>query len=41
MQVEKANSAPNLLSSYTLLSRALLMQGKLDDARQVARHAAR
>lgn len=36
-EFEKEKSDPDATSAYTLLSRALLMEGKLDDARRAAR----
>jgi tetratricopeptide (TPR) repeat protein len=36
----KEKSDPNASSAYTLLSRALLMQGKLDQAREAVQHGA-
>ena len=38
-EFEKEKSDPDSSSAYTLLSRALLMQGKLDDARTTAQRA--
>lgn len=38
-QFEKTNSSPDVVSGYASLSRALLMQGNLDQARQAAQHA--
>jgi DNA-binding winged helix-turn-helix (wHTH) protein/tetratricopeptide (TPR) repeat protein len=39
-EFEKEKSDPDLSSAYTLLSRALLMQGKLDEARTTAQRGA-
>lgn len=39
-EFEKEKSDPDSSSAYTLLSRALLMQGKLDEARKAARRGA-
>ena len=39
-QFEKEKNDPDASSAYTLLSRALLLQGKLDQARQAAQHGA-
>ena len=38
-QFEKEQSDPDSASAYTVLARALLMQGKLDEARAAAQHA--
>jgi hypothetical protein len=38
-QFEKADSGPDIVSGYTTLSRALLMQGKVDGSREAAQHA--
>ncbi len=38
-QFQKATSAPDLVSGYTILSRALLMQEKLDEARKAVQGA--
>ncbi len=37
-QFEKENSAPDAASAYTILSRALLLQGKVADARKAITH---
>ena len=39
-EFEKEKASPDETSAYTLLSRALLAQGKLDDARKAIQHAA-
>lgn len=39
-EFEKEKSDPNSSSAYTLLSRALLLQGKVDDARKAAQRGA-
>jgi eukaryotic-like serine/threonine-protein kinase len=39
-QFEKANSEPDILSAYVLLSRAMLAEDKWDEARKAAEHAA-
>jgi eukaryotic-like serine/threonine-protein kinase len=39
-EFEKEKVTPDATSAYTVLSRALLMQGKLEEARKAIRHAA-
>ena len=38
-QFEKEKTDPDILSAYTVLSRALLIQGKVDEARHAIEHA--
>jgi tetratricopeptide (TPR) repeat protein len=38
-EFEKENAVPDLTSAYTLLSRVLLMEGKIEEARKTIQHA--